>query len=98
LLFASTETPLVATSWSEPLVIAIDRSWRFVYARFDPKKRTPTPRLETILAAVERGAVLEFTELGGRSAVRVLHPDGSKQISVLADDERTFLEELQTKR
>jgi hypothetical protein len=88
-LFDTSGTSLAATSSLEPLVVGIDPEWRFVLGRFDPQARVQKPRMDAILTAIESGAAVDWTAMAGRPAIRITHPDGSKQISVLTEEEQS---------
>ncbi len=56
-----------------------------------------SPRVAAILELVKSGATWEWTSLQGRSAVRLVHPSGGREIKTLTDAEKKELETRLTK-
>lgn len=58
----------------------------------------PSTRLTKIAEAIAAGATFEWTDLGGRPAIKVVTPDGVRQLSALSAEERQALERLLAER
>lgn len=58
----------------------------------DPPKPEMFSRVRGLLEAIENGATTEEAELHGQKAIRVIHPDGAKQLTVLTPEELAAFE------
>lgn len=62
-------------------------------AYYLPPRPALSPRLLALLTAITDAGAADLTEVAGQRAVRIELPDGTRQLSVVSDDELTALRE-----